>query len=50
MNTITHFLFLKYIIENDIKNMNKPTKKKFKYKLLNNNSDNFIKYQWCWTL
>ena len=50
MNTITHFLFLKHIIENDIKYMYKPTKNKPKYKLLNNNSDNFIKYHWCWCL
>ena len=32
MNTITHFLFLKHIIENDIKYMYKPTKNKPKYK------------------
>ena len=56
MNTITHFVFLKYIIENDLKKikktnyLNNTSKNDSKLKRNNNSVDNFFKFQWSWTL
>ena len=59
MNSITHFAFLKYIIENDIKksknnekNLNQNSFKIENKKLKKNKNsvDNFLKFQWSWTL
>jgi len=59
MNSITHFVFLKYIIENDLKkskkNKNNLNENSFKIenkklKKNKNSVDNFLKFQWSWTL
>ena len=57
MNSITHFVFLKYIIENDLKKSNNNNLNQDSFKIenkklkKNNNSvDNFLKFQWSWTL
>lgn len=57
MNSITHFVFLKYIIENDLKKSNKNNLNQNSFKIENkklkknkNSVDNFLKFQWSWTL